>query len=64
MATNPQYATVWAPPPSHKGSKRQWIETLESRLQDAKRYARRIEMLKALGKDTNEEAVREMFRKW
>jgi hypothetical protein len=27
----------WRPPSSHKGSKRQWIETLESRLQDAKR---------------------------
>ena len=27
MVNNEQYAAVWGPPPSHKGSKQQWIET-------------------------------------
>jgi len=33
----------WVPPKAR--SERQWIETLESRLQDAKRYVRSIESL-------------------
>jgi hypothetical protein len=55
MATNEKYAKVWGKPSSHKGSKQQWIETLESRYQDAKLYVRRTEMLKTIGKDTDEE---------
>ena len=64
MVNAEQYAAVWRPPLRHKGSKQQWIETLESRLQDAKRYVRRIETLKTIGKDTDAAALREMFRKW
>jgi hypothetical protein len=44
MVNNEQYAAVWGLPPTHKGSKEQWIETLQSRLQDAKRYVRRREI--------------------
>jgi hypothetical protein len=32
-----EYAKTWGKPPTHKGNKQQWIETLESRLQEAKR---------------------------
>ena len=32
-----QHAANWGVPQGHRGSKEQWIETLESRLQDAKR---------------------------
>jgi len=33
----------WGPPKGHRHNERQWIETLESRLQDAKAYRRFIE---------------------
>ena len=64
MANNERYAAIWGPTQSHKGSKQQWIETLESRLQDAKRYVRRIATLKTLGEEDDEEALRAKFRKW
>jgi hypothetical protein len=51
IVNNPQHASIWGPAPGHKGSKQQWIETLESRLQDAKRYVCR------------RAALREIFRK-
>jgi len=35
----------WGPPRGHRHNERQWIETLESRLQDAKRYDRFVESL-------------------
>ena len=35
----------WGPPKGHRHNERQWIETLESRLQDAKAYRRFIESL-------------------
>jgi hypothetical protein len=38
ISTNDEFAAIWGPPVGYYGSKRQWIETLESRLQDAKRY--------------------------
>jgi hypothetical protein len=38
ISTNDESAAIWGPPVGYRGSKRQWIETLESRLQDAKRY--------------------------
>ena len=63
MVNNEQYAAVWGPPPTHKGSKEQWIETLQSRLKDAKRYVRRREMFLTMGRDTDPKALREMFRK-
>jgi hypothetical protein len=37
IVNNPEHAPTWGVPTGHKGSKEQWIETLESRLQDAKR---------------------------
>jgi hypothetical protein len=36
MVNNRQHAETWGMPTGHKGSKQQWIETLEARLQDAK----------------------------
>ena len=47
IVNNEEYATDWAPPKSHKGSKQQWAETLESRLNDAKRYVEFIGLLPA-----------------
>jgi hypothetical protein len=35
----------WGQPANHKGNREQWLETLESRLQDAKRSKREIEHL-------------------
>lgn len=35
----------WRRPANHKGNHEQWLETLESRLQDAKRHKRQIEHL-------------------
>jgi hypothetical protein len=35
----------WGPPKGRQHNERQWIETLESRLQDAKRYDRFVESL-------------------
>src|SRR6266536_2135132 len=45
MVKDEGYGATWGPPPNHRGTKQQWIETLESRLQDAKsiRGLRRIE---------------------
>jgi hypothetical protein len=37
MVNNKQHAMTWGPPSNHKGSPSKWIETLESRLQEAKR---------------------------
>jgi len=45
MVRNEQHASTWGPPLNHKGSKEQWVETLESRLQDAKRYIARLDSL-------------------
>jgi hypothetical protein len=64
MVNNQQYRVIWGPPPRHRGTKQQWIETLESRLQDAKRYARRIEILRSIGRDTDLDTLQEKFRKW
>jgi hypothetical protein len=41
VARNPK----WRLPANHKGNHEQWLETLESRLQDAKRHKRQIEHL-------------------
>jgi hypothetical protein len=37
MIQSEPYSTIWAVPKGHKGAKAQWLETLESRLQEAKR---------------------------
>lgn len=56
IVNNSQYAATWGIPKGHKGSKKQWIETLEARLQDAKRFERSIEQaereLKAIAAST------------
>ena len=36
MVNNSEQAATWGVPTVHKGSKQQWIETLEARLQEAK----------------------------
>jgi hypothetical protein len=43
MVSNEQHAMTWGQPSNHKGSKQQWVESLESRLQDAKRYFARLD---------------------
>jgi hypothetical protein len=42
MVNNQQYAATWGLPKGHKGSKQQWIETLEARLQEAKRLRKSL----------------------
>jgi hypothetical protein len=48
MTKNSEFASTWGPPEDHRGSQMQWVETLESRLHDAKRYVSYIESLPAL----------------
>jgi len=36
----------WTPPATHRGEFQGWIETLEARLQDAKRFRRSVEQAK------------------
>ena len=36
MVKNPDFIAAWGPPPNHKHTKREWIKTLENRLQEAK----------------------------
>jgi hypothetical protein len=38
MVNNQQHAATWGVPTGRRGSKQQWIETLEARLQEAKRF--------------------------
>ena len=63
VSNNPQYAEFWGPPKRYQGSKQQWVETLESRLQDAKRYVAWIDSLPARLNQIAEAVVREKFRK-
>ena len=63
VSNNPQYAEFWGPPKRYQGSKQQWVETLESRLQDAKRYVAWIDSLPARLTQIAEAVVREKFRK-
>jgi len=58
LSSDPRTAAEWGPPRHHKGTKKQWIETLESRLHDAKRYVayldsvrRRFDALRRQGLD-------------
>jgi hypothetical protein len=61
MSNNPEFASTWGSPRDYTGSPKQWVETLESRLQDAKRYVSYIESLPALLE--NIAAEKEKFRK-
>jgi hypothetical protein len=42
IATAADYKQTWGQPAGHKGTKSGWVETLESRLQDARRIHRRV----------------------
>lgn len=53
----------WRLPATHKGTKQQWIETLESRLQDAKRYVSSQESLPQTLSDIASTVFRKKFRK-
>lgn len=44
LVNNKEYAATWGVPKGHKGSKEQWIETLEARLQDAKSLRKMLEL--------------------
>jgi hypothetical protein len=63
LSTNPQFANTWGRPKNHKGSRDQWIETLESRLQDSKRYVAYIESLPAMLEDARVRVRRKKFQK-
>jgi hypothetical protein len=43
MVNNRQHKSTWDVPAGHRGSKQQWIETLESRLQHAKIIRKRAD---------------------
>jgi hypothetical protein len=45
MITTEPYSAIWAPSENHKGSKDQWLETLESRLQQAKSIKKQAKQL-------------------
>jgi hypothetical protein len=61
LASRPN--SIWNPPPRHKGLKQQWVETLESRLQDAKKYVASIESLPEEFAAIRSEVLAEKFRK-
>ncbi len=54
---------TWGPPPNYKGSNKQWVETLESRLQDAKRHIAYIDALPALLEKIGADISAKKFRK-
>jgi hypothetical protein len=58
IATRLPYKERWGAPANHKGKPSQWIETLESRLQEAKTHRRFIEGLPDLLND-----LQKKFRK-
>jgi hypothetical protein len=60
LVNNRQYAPVWGVPVGHKGSKDQWIETLEARLQDAKSLQKLLDQAE---RDLDEAAASIKFRK-
>jgi hypothetical protein len=63
MSQNPQFAKTWGPPSSRKGFHKEWVETLESRLHDAKRYVSFLESLPTLIEDARAAVLRRKFRK-
>ena len=64
ISKNSEWVGTWGPPANYTGSQKQWIETLESRLQDAKRYVSWIDSSprKAI-EDARADALRKKFRK-
>ena len=63
ISSNSQAAKTWGPRANYRGSKKQWIESLESRLQDAKRHVAYIESLPTLFEKISAELSLEKFRK-
>ena len=63
ISSNSLSAKTWGLPANYKGSKEQWVETLESRLQDAKRYVAYIEGLPALLENIRAAVSLEKFQK-
>jgi hypothetical protein len=55
--------SAWERPPAHKGTKRQWIETLETRLQEAKRQVATSEDLARTLDEVRAEVLAPKFRK-
>jgi hypothetical protein len=45
LVNNQEYTAIWGVPTGQSGSEQQWIETLETRLQEAKRLQKRYEEL-------------------
>jgi hypothetical protein len=63
IAANNKYAGKWGPPKTYKGSKQQWVETLESRLQDAKHYVAYLDSLPKTLSELRLTFDRKKFRK-
>jgi hypothetical protein len=63
ISSNYQYSAEWGPPATYTGSKKQWVETLESRLQDAKKYATYVNSLPEFFKNIRADMLRAKFRK-
>jgi len=61
MTNNPAYSKTWGHPSDRQGQN--WIETLESRLHDAKRYVRYIESQEAWLRNAFTSLPRKKFRK-
>jgi hypothetical protein len=47
IVNNQEYKKTWGAPTSRKGSEQQWIETLETRYQEAKQFEKRCEKLQS-----------------
>jgi hypothetical protein len=63
IANNPDYKKVWGLPMNHRGTSKQWIETLESRLQEAKRQRASLLSLSEEFETIRSRQLRMKFRK-
>ena len=63
ISENDQYRATWGSPASYRGSKLQWVETLESRLQDAKQYQALVASVFATLQQSRPSQRRKKFRK-
>jgi hypothetical protein len=63
LSNNARTAAEWGPPRHYKGTKKQWIETLESRLQDAKRWVAWVKSVLERAETIRQQVLQEKFRK-
>jgi hypothetical protein len=63
ISTNSELASTWGRPANHRGSQKQWVETLESRLQAAKRWVSHTESVMAEFEKIRTDLRQKKFRK-